>query len=374
MAGIYIHIPFCKKACTYCDFHFSTGLGNQGDMVKSIQQELEIRKDYLGRESINSIYFGGGTPSLLKMEELDSIFNTLYNHYSVSETSEITIEANPDDLKIEKIKGFKHSPINRFSVGIQSFHEEDLQWMNRSHNSQQAEFCIKSLQNEGYSNISLDLIFGYPLLNQNKWKLNLEKAIELNVPHISSYGMTIEKGTLLDHQISLRLTNEIDEEIYISQFNYLIDTLQKAGLEQYELSNYAKSGFESQHNQSYWNRVPYLGIGPSAHSYNGTTRSWNISNNTHYIKKINNGELPSKFETLTEENKFQEYIMTALRTTRGIDLVYLKNSFPEQWGVEIEKNYQVFLSSKDLEKNGNKLFLTKKGKVLSDYILKSLIQ
>jgi len=372
MAGIYIHIPFCRKACNYCDFHFSTQLKVKDEMVRAILGELEMRKDYLGDKEIETIYFGGGTPSLLSQTNLEDIFTGIYKNFRVSNMPEITLEANPDDLNKESIRKFKNTPINRFSIGIQSFFEEDLVWMNRSHNAKQSLQSINELQNSGYPNLSLDLIFGFSLLSQKKWEENIQTALHLQVPHISTYGMTIEKGTLLGNQAEKGKYQEIEEEIYADQYLYLMETLENAGLDQYEISNFSKPGFHSRHNSNYWNRIPYLGIGPSAHSFNGISRSWNISNNSSYIKGIMEHSRKFEEETLTPDNHFDEYILTSIRTRKGVEIPFLESQFGREKSINFIKKANLINQDGLLDIHTNYIALTKKGRMVSDLLIQKL--
>ena len=305
MAGIYIHIPFCKQKCSYCDFHFSTNLQHKSNLIQAINKELEIRKDEISTP-IETIYFGGGTPSILSEIELESIFETIYKNYSTKNLKEITLEANPDDLNKEKLNFLKSTPINRFSIGVQSFFEEDLKLMNRAHNVQEAETSIKLAQDFGFENITIDLIYGSTTTTNEMWKQNLQKAIELNVPHISSYALTVEEKTILNHQIKKGITKPVDEDRQNEQFQLLVDTLTSNDFIQYEISNFGKEEYFSLHNSNYWKGIHYLGIGPSAHSYNGKTRAWNIANNSKYIQAINENNLPQEIEVLNEVEKFNE--------------------------------------------------------------------
>jgi len=319
LAGIYIHIPFCKQKCSYCDFHFSTNLQHKSNLIQAINKELEIRKDEISTP-LETIYFGGGTPSILSEIELESIFETIYKNYSTKNLKEITLEANPDDLNKEKLNFLKSTPINRFSIGVQSFFEEDLKLMNRAHNAQEAETSIKLAQDFGFENITIDLIYGSTTTTNEMWKQNLQKAIELNVPHISSYALTVEEKTILDHQIKKGITKPVDEDRQNEQFQLLVDTLTSNDFIQYEISNFGKEEYFSLHNSNYWKGIHYLGIGPSAHSYNGKTRAWNIANNSKYIQTINENKLPQEIEVLNEVEQFNEMIMIGLRTIYGIDL------------------------------------------------------
>ncbi len=373
MAGIYIHIPFCKKACSYCDFHFTTQLSQVGNMVDSIIQELEFRKDYLEGEEIETIYFGGGTPSLLSKNQLEKIFLKIYQIFKVSSRVEITLEANPDDLNLDKILTLKSSPINRISLGIQSFFDEDLQWMNRSHNSLQAKKALINLQDNGLTNINIDLIFGYPLLNHEKWNASIQEALHYQIPHLSTYGMTIEKGTLLFKLIERGTSKEIEEELYIEQFTLLMNSLKAAGYIQYEISNFAKDGYFSKHNSSYWAQKPYLGIGPSAHSYNQVSRSWNIPNNWKYIEGIKNGNPRMETEILLKEQKIEEYIITSLRTYKGISLDYVEENFGKEVSNKLMDKAKPFIKEEKLiALKSNHLVLSKNGKLICDFIIRNL--
>lgn len=364
MSGIYIHIPFCKQACHYCDFHFSTSLKKKSELVEALCRELVLRKDEIDG-TIETIYFGGGTPSLLTREELDLIFKTIYENYTVAEFAEVTLEANPDDLTEEKIKQLADSPINRLSIGIQSFFEEDLKLMNRAHNAKEAEQCL-TLATRYFDNISLDLIYGIPGMSNDRWQQNIEKALSFGIPHISSYALTVEPKTALYTFIKKGIVPPIDEELAEQHFHTLIKMLTHKGFVHYELSNFGKEGYFSRNNTAYWQGKPYLGIGPSAHSFDGNTRSWNVSNNTLYIKSIEKNELPSETETLTTTDHYNEYIMTGLRTMWGVSL----NRVEKEFGTKI-KDYLIQQAQKHIETqllyvDRDTLLVTKKGKFLSD--------
>lgn len=328
MAGIYIHIPFCKQKCSYCDFHFSTNLHNKSNLVKAINKELLLRKNEIS-QPLETIYFGGGTPSILSEIELESIFETIFKNYSTQNLKEVTLEANPDDLNQEKLKFLKSTPINRFSIGVQSFFEEDLQLMNRAHNAQEAERSIKLVQDFGFDNITIDLIYGSSTTTNDMWMKNLQQAINLNVPHISSYALTVEEKTILDHQIKKGITKPVDEDRQNEQFQLLVDTLTSNNFIQYEISNFGKENYFSLHNSNYWKGIHYMGIGPSAHSYNGKSRAWNIANNTKYIQAINQNNLPQEIEVLNEAERFNEMIMIGLRTIYGIDVDRINSEFSQ---------------------------------------------
>jgi len=371
LSGIYIHIPFCKQKCSYCDFHFSTNLQLKSQLVEAINKELVIRKDEL-TQSLETVYFGGGTPSILSEKELNSIFETIYKNYSTHNIKEITLEANPDDLTQEKLNFLKSTPINRFSIGVQSFFEEDLRLMNRAHNSQEAESSIKLVQDTGFDNITIDLIYGSSTTTNEMWMKNLQKAIALDIPHISSYALTVEEKTVLDHQIKSGKTKPINDERQNEQFQILIDTLSDNGFIQYEISNFGKENYFSQHNSNYWKGISYLGIGPSAHSYDGKTRAWNIANNAKYIKSLEQNILPQEVEVLNKVDVFNEMIMIGLRTIYGIDLNRLENEFPNYLKDYFYTEIQLLIEEKLVEKQANKIILKPEAKFFADGIASRL--
>jgi oxygen-independent coproporphyrinogen-3 oxidase len=369
MAGIYIHIPFCKQACHYCDFHFSTSDQTRAAVLSSLHIELQQRVEELAGQKIQTIYFGGGTPSLLTISELMLLFETIYRFYDVSPNAEITLEANPDDLHKSKRKEYRNTPINRLSIGVQSFHDDDLKYMNRCHNSNEAESAIKGMQDEGFENITIDLIYGTPTMNNEQWQHNLTQAINCKVPHISSYALTVEENTPLFHLIKRKKTSPVDEERLASQFFILTERLAEAGFEQYEISNFAKKNFESKHNTSYWKGIPYLGIGPSAHSYDGyLVRRWNVSNNVKYMKGIAGEGNWFEREHLTDENRCNEYIMTQLRLREGLSL----SEIEKRWGSATKKSIEQTITHHPQEwfipNNEDSIVLSVKGKLLADRI------
>ncbi|MFZ0488955.1 MAG: radical SAM family heme chaperone HemW [Salegentibacter sp.] len=369
--GIYLHIPFCKQACHYCDFHFSTSLKKKDQLVEMLCRELELRKNELPQGKIETIYFGGGTPSLLQPEELQKIFDTIYANFDISEYPEITLEANPDDLSEEKIKMLEASKVNRLSIGVQSFFEEDLKLMNRAHNSEEALKSIK-LARQYFDNISIDLIYGIPGMNVERWKENLQITLDLGVPHVSSYALTVEPNTALKKFIEKGKVKPVDDEMAKTHFEILVETLVNAGFEHYEFSNFGKPGYFSRNNTAYWLGKTYLGIGPSAHSYDGNSRKWNVSNNSLYIKALEKNELPLETETLTLTDKYNEYIMTRLRTKFGVSLEEVGELFGAELQKHLQKNVR-FLLEKDLLKNENGVYhVTSKGKFLSDGIASDL--
>ncbi|MDH5036018.1 MULTISPECIES: radical SAM family heme chaperone HemW [Chryseobacterium] len=328
---IYIHIPFCKQKCSYCNFHFSTSLNFKDDMLRAMKTEILLRKDELQNKNLKSLYFGGGTPSILSVDEISSLIDDVLKYFSFENDIEVTLEANPDDLDKDFLKQLAGTPVNRLSIGTQSFFEEDLKLMNRAHSASEAESSIKRAQDFGFENLSIDLIYGSPTSNLEIWKENLNKTIALEVPHISSYALTVEPKTALESWISKGKIKSPKEEEQNSEFYYLSDFLKDNGFEHYEVSNFAKPGFYSRHNSAYWKYNEYLGIGPSAHSYNGfDVRSWNVANNQQYIKKLNDKLLAKEEEILSHEDQFNEMIMIGLRTIWGVDLESLKNKFSDR--------------------------------------------
>ncbi|MFV0196633.1 radical SAM family heme chaperone HemW [Empedobacter falsenii] len=371
MAGIYIHIPFCKQKCSYCDFHFSTNLNNKSNLVKAINKELLLRKNEIS-QPLETIYFGGGTPSILSEIELESIFETIFKNYSTQNLKEVTLEANPDDLNQEKLKFLKSTPINRFSIGVQSFFEEDLQLMNRAHNAQEAERSIKLVQDFGFDNITIDLIYGSSTTTNDMWMKNLQQAINLNVPHISSYALTVEEKTILDHQIKKGITKPVDEDRQNEQFQLLIDTLTSNNFIQYEISNFGKENYFSLHNSNYWKGIHYMGIGPSAHSYNGKSRAWNIANNTKYIQAINQNNLPQEIEVLNEAERFNEMIMIGLRTIYGIDVDRINSEFSQPILDLFYQEINQLIKENLIIQQENKIILKPESKFFADGIASRL--
>ncbi len=373
MAGIYIHIPFCKQACYYCDFHFSTSLKKKNDLISCLIKEIEMRKDELNGEVIETIYFGGGTPSMLSQSEIDRVIDAVYKNHSVVENPEITLEANPDDLDDETIEVLSKSKVNRLSIGIQSFFERDLKLMNRAHNAEEAKKCLTKAT-EYFENISVDLIYGIPGSSHEEWKENIQIALSYGIPHISSYALTVEPKTALESYIKKGIIDEVDDEHAQEQFDILTQELGEANLIHYELSNFGKEGFFSKNNSAYWQGKSYLGIGPSAHSFDGKQRSWNVRNNSKYIQAIQKESLPIEREILSKTDQYNEYIMTGLRTIWGVSLERVKTNF----GVKYF-NYLLLQSEKYREEDllyieNGKLKTTQKGKFLSDGISSDLFK
>ena len=371
MSGIYIHIPFCKQACHYCDFHFSTSLKKKDEMILALAKEIALRKNEAEKETIETIYFGGGTPSILSAEDIKLLIDEVYKNYKVVENPEITVEANPDDLTEERIIELSKNRVNRLSIGIQSFFEDDLKMMNRAHNSNEASNCLE-IATKYFDNISLDLIYGIPGMSNEKWKQNIEKALSYNIPHISSYALTVEPKTALETFIKKGIIKEPNDELAQEHFHILVETLQEKGFIHYELSNFGKENYFSKNNSSYWLGKNYIGIGPSAHSYNGISRSWNIANNSLYIKSIQENKLPLTSEELTEEDSYNEYIMTGLRTIWGVSLERIESEFGQEFLNYLNKQSQRFLDDGLLNIENNILKTTKKGKFLCDGIASDL--
>ena len=371
MAGIYIHIPFCKKACHYCNFHFSTSNRLQQDFVAALLQEIELRKTYI-TEPVSTIYFGGGTPSILPSIDIKRILTKIAEECKVDEGIEITLEANPDDITNEKLQEWRECGINRLSIGIQSFFEEDLAWMNRAHNAHQAAHCIQLAHNAGFYNLTIDLIYGTPTLSDENWKKNVDTAIALNIPHLSCYALTVEPKTALDKLIQQNKIANVDNEKQARHFELLMTWMKDAGYEHYEISNFAKLGFRSKHNSSYWQGKPYLGLGPSAHSFNGYSRQWNIANNALYIQSISKSEVPAEEEILTKEQRLNEYIMTSLRTMEGISLYKVLEDFGEDKYRTVLKTASSHLQHNHLTLENDHLITTAEGKLLADGIAADL--
>lgn len=375
MSGIYIHIPFCKQACHYCDFHFSTSMKKKDEMVLALAKELQLRKDEFQYDAefpcIETIYFGGGTPSVLNVEDIKLLIDTVRQNYPVSQNPEITLEANPDDLSEENLKAFAAIGINRLSIGIQSFFEEDLKLMHRAHDSVQAKKCLE-LATRYFDNISLDLIYGIPGMTNERWRQNIETALSFGIPHISSYALTVEPKTALNKLIQTGKVDALKDEVAQEHFMILVETLEANGLVHYELSNFGKENYFSRNNSAYWLGKKYLGIGPSAHSYDGISRSWNVANNALYLKAIQKGELPREVELLSQEDRYNEYIMTGLRTIWGVSLVRIEQEFGPDYLNYLKQQSQKFIHDGLLIITDGILKPTLKGKFLTDGIASDL--
>ena len=367
MAGIYIHIPFCKQACHYCNFHFSTTGKYKGEMVNALCRELELRQTYLDGAQIDSIYLGGGTPSLLSEKELQALFEQIFTLFSVGENPEITLEANPDDLDKSYLKTLANSPVNRLSIGIQSFFDRELTWMNRSHNAEEALSCIHLAHDHSFENITIDLIYGVPDSGMDTWRENLDRFFALNIPHLSAYCLTVEPRTALAHFVKTGQSPPPDDEMATAQFEYLIREMEKRDYLHYEISNFGKKAYLSKHNRSYRQGIPYLGIGPSAHSFDGRSRQWNVANNAKYMKALQAGEIPAEREVLDVRTQYNEYIMTALRTMWGVSSSKL-DQFGENYRQYFEKAMAGYLKNGFVEHAGGAFRLTAGGKPFADRI------
>lgn len=377
MAGIYIHIPFCKQACYYCNFHFSTSLDLKDEMIAALIKEIKLSSLYLVNdksetEIIETVYFGGGTPSLLNNDDIKNLLDAVRNNYTISKDAEITIEANPDDINKEKLSTWKEAGINRLSIGIQSFKQQDLQWMNRVHNTTQAFESIALAKNAGFNNFSVDLIYGTPDLTDEEWKMNVEQVINSDAPHIACYALTVEPKTALQKMIALKKKVDIDTDQQANQFLLLMKWLKEAGYEHYEISNFSKPGYRSRHNSSYWQGKKYIGIGPSAHSYDGKSRRWNVANNASYIKSIKNNIIPFEEEKLTNVERLNEYIMTSLRTIEGLDLKTIENNFSTTERKRIENAAIAYINKKMIIYKNKMLVLSYEGKLFADGIAADL--
>ncbi|MBU7571336.1 MAG: radical SAM family heme chaperone HemW [Flavobacterium sp.] len=371
MSGIYIHIPFCKQACHYCDFHFSTSMKKKEEMVQALVKEMQMRKSEFENETVETIYFGGGTPSVLSDEELAFLIDAVYANFKVAENPEITLEANPDDLSDERIVGLAGSRINRLSIGIQSFFENDLKMMNRAHNAEEAKKSLET-STRYFDNISIDLIYGIPGMTNEMWKQNIETALSFGIPHISSYALTVEPKTALKKLIQTGKVSEPKDEVAQEHFMILVEMLQQHGFIHYELSNFGKPDYFSKNNSAYWLGKKYIGIGPSAHSYDGISRSWNIANNPIYLKEIEAGKLPGEVEILTSNDRYNEYIMTGLRTIWGVSLNRIQKEFGEEVLQYLQKQSEKFIADGLLAVEKNILKTTPKGKFLADGIASDL--
>jgi oxygen-independent coproporphyrinogen-3 oxidase len=371
LAGIYLHIPFCKQACTYCNFHFTTSLRHKDELIRALCLEAVAEKNYLEGENVQTIYFGGGTPSLLDLSDLEVILKTIREHYFIDPGVEITLEANPDDITEEKLMAWKGVGINRLSLGVQSFFEEELRWMNRAHNSNQAINGL-TLARQYFPNMTMDLIYGSPLLTDEMWKQNVDRALALDIPHLSCYALTVEEKTPLSKLISTAKQVDVDPDKQARQFLLLMNWLRENGYEHYEVSNFAKKGFRSRHNSSYWKGEKYLGLGPSAHSYNGRERRWNIANNTIYSRGILDGQPNRESELLTREQTLNEYIMISLRTVEGLDLEAVEKKFGVPEKDRLIARAKKFQSGGLLLLSDSKAILTDEGMLRADGIASDL--
>jgi oxygen-independent coproporphyrinogen-3 oxidase len=376
MAGLYLHVPFCKQACHYCDFHFSTSLSLKSRLVQALVRELELRRSYLPTGTVlQTIYFGGGTPSLLTAAELEQIFTAIHRHFEVDKQAEITLEANPDDLSAAKLQELRAAGVNRLSIGLQSFYEPHLRLMNRAHTAEESTTAVRRAQDAGFENISIDLIYGVPAPGHHIWEADLANAQALGVPHVSAYALTIEPGTAFGHRLQKGTFKSAPDEFVATQFELLLAALRTHGYEQYEISNFCQVGWESRHNGNYWRGVPYLGLGPSAHSYDGQNRQFTLANNPQYVAAVlERGEVPVTVDALSATDRANEYLLTTLRTARGCDLAHLR----AHHGLDLPATHAAYLA--ELQTNGwahiqnEVLILTDAGKLLADHITLELFQ
>jgi oxygen-independent coproporphyrinogen-3 oxidase len=369
LAGIYIHIPFCRKRCYYCDFFKTIDLSQKTRLLAGLKKELESRVSEYSSEEINTIYFGGGTPSVLEIDELKDLLNTIHQHYEVTEDAEITLEGNPDDLNQPTLKSLKQIGFNRLSMGIQSFSESDLKMMNRRHSVIQAIQSVNWAKEAGFSNISIDLIYGLPNQTIAEWERNVRSAVKLDVEHISAYNLTYHEGTVFYEQLKKGILKELPDELSLQQFELLVLILKEAGYEHYEISNFCKQGFYSQHNSSYWKSKKYLGIGPSAHSYDLVSRRWNVSSISRYVDGLENNQAYFETEILTDQDKYNDFIITGLRTVWGISEAFIQTTFPLRYFTHFQKMKERYLFSGHLLSSLDKVSISPEGLFISDKIM-----
>lgn len=374
MAGIYIHIPFCKQRCTYCDFYKEIAPEYIDSFVNSLINELQLRKDYLKKEAISTIYFGGGTPSILNFSQLKEIFDILFSLFIIHKDAEITMEANPDDLSVEYLQTLTSLPFNRLSIGIQSFDNADLKAINRRHNGKQAKGAVINARNQGFNNISIDLIYALPGQTLNAWENQLNEAFALDVEHISAYGLTYEKGTALWRQRNKGLVAVVEDEVTLQMYNLMRLKMNEKNYDAYEISNFSKPGFRSQHNSAYWKFIPYLGVGPSAHSFDRDSRQWNIASVKKYIEKISSNEIFFEKEILSLQDRYNDYVMVALRTSEGIDLSFLKKEYGDEMFDTCMNSARKYIITDHVLIEENQLILTQKGIHISNLIIMELMK
>ncbi|HOJ66374.1 MAG TPA: radical SAM family heme chaperone HemW [Paludibacteraceae bacterium] len=374
MAGIYIHIPFCIQRCSYCNFFSVVSINLVNEVINAIIKELSIRKDYLKNEPVQTIYFGGGTPSLLTIQQIEKLLNTVYTNFPVEQNAEITFEANPDDLTKNYLFDLKEVGINRLSIGIQSFDDDKLKILNRRHNATQAHEAVREAQKAGFSNISIDLIYGLPFQSLDEWETDLDKAFSLSIQHLSAYGLTFEEKTLLSKQKEKKIIEPADEELMIKMYELLLEESSKKGFDAYEISNFSLPGFYSRHNSSYWNQTPYLGVGPSAHSYNGISRQWNVAAIQKYTEGILKNSSFYEQEILSLEDRYNEYVLLGLRTKNGINIDALEQNFGTELKDFCLENIKTFIDNEKAYRCGSFLRLNTKGKLISDTIIAQLMK
>jgi len=372
MAGLYIHIPFCRNACHYCDFHFSISLGQLSSMMKAIQKEIYSRKEFLDGEPLDTIYLGGGTPSLLSSDQLYSLFHMIRDNYDIRSDPEITLEGNPEDLEPKYLEDLLKIGINRLSIGIQSFFDENLDFMNRRHGKDQSFYCLEIIKKSGFRNINIDLIYGVPGLSIEKWVENLDIVSNFAPTHIAAYHLTFEAGTVLDYRRLQKRFDILGEQKSLEQYRLMVKKLENKGYEHYEISNFAQPGYISRHNSAYWKGEKYLGVGPSAHSFNGRIRRWNISKNASYIKFVNQGSVYHEQEELDRDSRFHDYLVTSLRTSWGADLEYIHREYGQAYAGHCLQEAKPFLQSGRLILDGSKLILSKEGMFIADHIISAM--
>lgn len=373
MAGIYIHVPFCKTRCIYCDFYTRTDMSPKYNYVLAICKEIELRKSYIADGIVDTIYFGGGTPSQLSVEDFNKIFETIYNTFEVSSDAEITMEANPDDLDISYLDSLQALPFNRLSMGVQSFNDDELKFLKRRHSSKRALDVVNTCKSLGYNNISIDLMYGLPNQTMDIWQRNLDKAISLDIQHISSYHLIYEQGTRLYRLFKMGDVKAVDEELSVEMFSLMIDKLGLAGFEHYEISNFARNGLYSRHNSSYWLGKKYLGLGPAAHSFDGENRAWNIPSISKYITAIGEHRLPLEIENLDRNTRYNDFILTGMRTMWGVDLIVLERLFGTKLKDYCMKNVQRYIDEGFVYKEANVLKLSRNGIFISDGIMSDMM-
>jgi len=374
MAGIYLHIPFCIQRCSYCNFFSVVSINLVNEVINAIIKELSIRKDYLKNEPVQTIYFGGGTPSLLTIQQIEKLLNTVYTNFPVEQNAEITFEANPDDLTKNYLFDLKKVGINRLSIGIQSFDDDKLKILNRRHNATQAHEAVREAQKAGFNNISIDLIYGLPFQSLDEWGADLDKAFSLSIQHLSAYGLTFEEKTLLSKQKEKKIIEPADEELMIKMYELLLEESSKKGFDAYEISNFSLPGFYSRHNSSYWNQTPYLGVGPSAHSYNGISRQWNVAAIQKYTEGILKNSSFYEQEILSLEDRYNEYVLLGLRTKNGINIDALEQNFGTELKDFCLENIKTFIDNEKAYRCGSFLRLNTKGKLISDTIIAQLMK
>lgn len=372
MAGIYIHIPFCRKACHYCNFHFSTNTRNTDDFLTALRQEIQLQKNYLNGRPVETVYYGGGTPSLLPAAELTALNELIRDVFEVTPGAEYTLETNPDDITPAALAAWKAAGFNRLSIGIQSFFEGHLQWMNRAHNAVQARQSVQWAHEAGFHSLTIDLIYGVPGLSAAQWTANIETAAQLDIQHLSCYALTVEPGTALEKMIGMQKKEAVDPEAAALHFEILMERAAALGFEHYEISNFAKPGYRSRHNSAYWQGTHYLGLGPSAHSFNGVSRQWNVSNNGIYIQSLQGGSLPFEMETLNPVQQLNEYIMTALRTLEGLNLDKVERDWGANQAERLRRAATAFIENGRMQLTGGHLCLTRAGKLFADGIAAAL--